>query len=132
MDDELGPSGPAAAAEPDSRARRVSEQAAPRVTPGQFAGALAVACLLLFVLLVLFAVAGLGPLGIWPAGVVATSLTARVTKIRRVPVLLALGVLSLVIVVGITYAITIAVYLSAPASAIPAHDSAAAPAKLPD
>ena len=92
----------------------VKHEAPPRVTPGQFVAALAVNCLLLFVLLAVFAVAGLGPFGIWPAIVVATTLTARITKIRRVPVLLALAVLSFLIVVGLTYAITIAVYLNAP------------------
>jgi hypothetical protein len=115
MDDELGPGGPATAARPASTERRVDRPSADRVTPGQFAGALAVACLLLFVMLALFAVVGLGPLGIWPALAGATSLTARVTKIRRVGVLVALAILSFVIVVGITYAIYIAVYLGTPA-----------------
>lgn len=115
MDDEPGPSDPATQVGADGPRRRASSQPPARVTPGQFLGALAVACLLLFLLLAVFAVAGLGPLGIWPALVVATSLTARVTKIRNVPVLLALGLLSFVIVVGLTYALTIAFYLSHPA-----------------
>ena len=115
MDDEPRPSDPATAEGVDGPGRRAGSQPPPRVTPGQFVGALAVACLLLFLLLAVFAVAGLGPLGIWPALVVATSLTARVTKIRNAPVLLALGLLSLAIVVGLTYAIAIAFYLSRPA-----------------
>lgn len=115
MDDELGPSDPATAARADGTRAEDRHAVPPRVSPGQFVGALAVNCMLLFVLLAVFAVARLGPLGIWPAIIVATTLTARVTKIRRVPVLLALAVLAFVIVVGGTYAITIAVYLNAPA-----------------
>lgn len=86
---------------------------APPVTAWRFAGAFVVACLLFFVVLVIFAFAGLGPLGLAPAIVVAIALTSRVSRIRRVSVLLALGVLSFVTVVVITYAAAIVVYLSA-------------------
>lgn len=83
------------------------------MTTGRFASALAVACLLLFVMLVVMAMAGLGPYGVLPAVVVAMALTARVTKIRAPLTLLALGVLSLVIVLGLTYGVAIATILNA-------------------
>lgn len=83
------------------------------VTPVRFLGALAVACVLLFLLLVVFAFTGLGPLGLAPAVVVAMALTSRVTGIRRMPVLVALGMLSFVIVVVVTYVVAIAVLLNA-------------------
>jgi hypothetical protein len=87
----------------------------PPMTLGRFLSALAVACLLLFLTLIVMAIAGLGPFGVVPAVVVAMALTARVTGVRRPLMLLALGVLSLVIVVGITYGVAIATILNASA-----------------
>jgi hypothetical protein len=87
---------------------------AARVTPARFLGALALACALLFGLLVLFAVTGLGPLGVLPAIVVAMTFTARITKIRRTGILVALGLLSFLIVIVGSYAIAIAYILANP------------------
>lgn len=92
-----GPAGPAARPEP--------------ITPARLVGAFLVACALLFGLLVLFALVGLGPLGLAPAVVVAVSLTARITRIRRMSVLIAIGILSFLAVVAGTYAVAIAVYV---------------------
>lgn len=78
------------------------------MTPGRFATSLLIACLLMFAMLVVMAMAGLGRYGVVPAAVVAMAFTARITKIRRPLWLLVLGLLSLAIVVGLTYAVAIA------------------------
>ena len=88
----------------------------PRITTWLFFGALGLACLLFFGLLVLFALTGLGVFGVVPALVVAMSLTARITKIRRMGVLILLGILSFLIVVVGSYALAVA-YLLANAKA---------------
>jgi len=82
--------------------------AAARVTLSRFLAALALACVLLFGLLVLFALTGLGILGVMPALVVAMTLTARITKIRRTGILI-----FLIVIVG-SYAIAIAYILANP------------------
>jgi hypothetical protein len=97
----------------DGAAPQIAVRAEPPLTIGRFLGALAVACLLQFLLLALFAMSGLGSLGLAPAVVVAMALTSRVTKIRRMSVLVALGALSFVIVVVGTYAIAVAALLNA-------------------
>jgi len=70
------------------------------VTARRFVGALVLACLLLFLVTILFALTGLRIFGILPALVVAIALTTRITGIRRWPVIIALGVLSFLIVFG--------------------------------
>ena len=85
-----------------------------RVTLSRFLAALALACALLFGLLVLFALTGLGILGVMPALVVAMTLTARITKIRRTGILILLGLLSFLIVIVGSYAIAIAYILANP------------------
>ncbi len=85
----------------------------PPTTAWRFAGAFLLACALFFVMLVAFAFAGLGPLGLAPAIVVATAVTGRVAKIRSLPVLVALGVLSFVTMVVLTYTVAVVVSLNA-------------------
>jgi len=97
------PATPAAPRAPDAE---------PPLTALRFAGALVLACPLLFVMLLVFAFAGLGSLGIVPAVVVSTVLTGRIAKVRRRGVLVAVGVLSLMIVVGISFGIAMAVYVA--------------------
>ena len=84
------------------------------ITKTRFAGALLLACGLFFLLLVLFALTGLGVFGVVPALVVAMSLTSRVTKIKRMSVLILLGVLAFLIVVVGTYAVAVAYILANP------------------
>lgn len=83
------------------------------VTPSRFVGALVIACVLLFVMFIVMALAGLGSIGIAPALVAAVAFTSRITGIRRMSALVALGALSFVIVVVMTYAIAIAVLVAA-------------------
>ena len=97
----------------DGEAAPSPHRPAPPVTAWRFAGAFLLACLLFFVVLVVFAFAGLGPIGLAPAIVVAMALTSRATGIRRMSVLMALGILSFVTVVVLTYAAAIVVYLGA-------------------
>ncbi len=85
----------------------------PPLTRWRFLGAFALDCALFFWVLAIFAFAGLGPLGVAPAIVVATALTGRLAKIRHVPALLAIGTLSFVTMVAITYAVAIMVVLRA-------------------
>ena len=87
---------------------------APRITSWLFIGALALACLLFFGLLVLFALTGLGVFGVAPALVIALTLTSRVTRIRRMSVLILLGILSFLIVVVGSYAAAVAYLLANP------------------
>ena len=84
------------------------------ITKTRFAGALLLACGLFFLLLVLFALTGLFIFGVVPALVVAISLTSRVAKIRRMSVLILLGVLAFLIVVVGTYAVAVAYILANP------------------
>ncbi len=85
----------------------------PPLTRWRFLGAFALDCALFFWVLAIFAFAGLGPLGVAPAIVVATALTGRFAKIRQVPALLAIGTLSFVTMVVLTYGVAIMVALSA-------------------
>jgi hypothetical protein len=70
------------------------------VTARRFIGALVLACVLLLVVTVLFALTGLRVFGILPAFVVAMVLTVRIAGIRRWSVIIAIGVLSFLIVFG--------------------------------
>jgi hypothetical protein len=94
---------PAAAAD-DTTARPTP--GAP-ITAARFLAALALACGLFFLLLVLFAVAGLGIFGVAPALVVGVTLTSRITRIRRMGILVTLGLLSFLIVVVGTYVVAV-------------------------
>jgi len=90
---------------------------APKITAWRFVGALLLASTLFFGLLVLFALTGLGIFGVVPALVVAMALTSRATKIRRMSVLILIGVLAFLIIVVGTYAIAVGYILLNPPAA---------------
>jgi hypothetical protein len=94
----------AAPAEPD----------APPLSPTRLMGALLLSCALFFVMLVVFSFAGLGPLGVAPALVVAVAFTGRLAHVRRLSALILIGALTFVIMVVLTYGIAVAVLLNNP------------------
>jgi MFS family permease len=95
---------------PDESPRKSAPE--PRLTSWLFVGALLLACLLFFVLILLFILVGLGSIGVAPALVIAMTLTSRITKIRRMRVLIALGLLAFLIVVIGSYAGMVAYLLA--------------------
>ena len=84
------------------------------VSPQRFVAAFFIACVLFLAMAILFA--GLGPLGLAPAIVVATTLAGRATRIRRRRVLAVVGILTFAVMVLVPYAILIAAYTSKPAA----------------
>ena len=85
-------------AEPGGAAAAPAPERPVRPTLGQFLRAELLACVLFFLLLALFAVIGLGRLSFVPSLVVAVSATARLTGIRHMPSLMAIGLLAFVVV----------------------------------
>ncbi len=83
-----------------------------RPTIGRFLRAEALACVLYFLLLVMFAMVGLGQLAFVPSLVIALSVTARLTGIRHVPSLLAIGVLAFVVVPMVSIVIEVMLLMS--------------------
>lgn len=92
----------------------VPPEGVPRLTPWRLLAAYLLTCALFFVVLVVFAFAGLGQIGLAPAIVIATVLAGRATRVRRAWPLVAVGALSFVTMVAIVYTVAIVVLLNAP------------------
>lgn len=86
----------------------------PPLTFTRLLGAFILACILFFVMLVIFSFTGLGSIALAPAIVTSTALTGRIAHIRRLSALVLIGVLSFVFMVVLTYSVAIMVVLNSP------------------